>query len=274
LLAGYALAVVLLGLEFGPVRPRSVTDADAMAEVLGSRIAYRSKAGVGPTLILLHGFGGSLVEWEQMASRLNCGRVISVDALGFGASSRPPSAYDLEDHRKHIVGLMDALGISSAIVVGHSFGASLALWTAAHTPDRITAAIAMAPSGLPGELRAQWPRSFLFKPGLPNSIASALARSPLFRWLYADSQARQALGISGSYGAKFEAAMPLIKQPTLLLWSPGDMTAPYPYGAQYLKLIPQAQLITFAESSGHGISQHEPDRAVKTICEFVAALGH
>jgi pimeloyl-ACP methyl ester carboxylesterase len=88
-----------------------ITPADAMADVLGSRIAYRSREGLGPTLILLHGFGGSLLEWEHMVPQLTCGRVITVDALGFGASSRPPAACDLETHRRHLVGLMDALGV-------------------------------------------------------------------------------------------------------------------------------------------------------------------
>lgn len=271
--AMYVLAVVGLGVEFGPVKPRPTLERDRFASVLGSQIAYRVTDHAGPTLILLHGFGGTLLDWEGMLDKLTCGRVITVDLLGFGASSRPPDAYDLEMHRKHVVGLMDALGVGKAVLVGGSFGASLTLWTAAHTPDRIAGAVAIAPSGMPGELHARWPRSFLFHPGIPNSVASLLVRSPLFKWLFANSQARQALGISGSYGAKFEAAMPRIKQPTLLLWSPGDPVAPYSYRDQYLRAIPQAKLITFEPSSGHAIAGAEPVRAARHICEFVAELA-
>jgi 2-hydroxymuconate-semialdehyde hydrolase len=268
----YVLAVVALGIEFGPVKPRPTNERDRFATVLGSRIAYRATDHAGPTLIMLHGFGGSLLDWDAMLPKLPCGRVVTVDLLGFGASSRPAAAYDLEMHRRHVIGLMDALGIAKAVLVGGSFGASLTLWTAAHTPDRIVGAIAMAPSGMPGELHAPWPRSFLFKPGVPNSVASLLVRTPLFRWLFSYSQARQALGISGSYGERFEAAMPKVRQPTLLLWSPGDPVAPYSYRAQYLKAIPQAKLVTFEPSSGHAIAGAEPDRAAQQICEFVAAL--
>jgi pimeloyl-ACP methyl ester carboxylesterase len=268
----YAIAVIWLGVEFGPAKPRPTLDRDRFASVLGSRIAYRVSERAGPTVIMLHGFGGTLLDWEGMLDKLTCGRVITLDLLGFGASSRPPEAYDLEMHRKHVVGLMDALGVGKAVLVGGSFGASLSLWTAARTPDRIAGAVAMAPSGMPGELHAPWPRSFLFKPGIPNSVASLLVRSPLFKWLFANSQARQALGISGSYGAKFEAAMPSIKQPTLLLWSPGDPVAPYSYREQYLRAIPQAKLITFEPSSGHAIAGAEPARAAQHICDFVAEL--
>jgi pimeloyl-ACP methyl ester carboxylesterase len=269
----YVLAVVALGIEFGPVKPRPTIERDRFATVLGSRIAYRVSEHAGPTLILLHGFGGSLLDWEAMLPKLACARVITVDLLGFGASSRPAEAYDLEMHRRHVIGLMDALGIAKAVLAGGSFGASLTLWTAAHTPDRIAGAVAMAPSGMPGELHAPWPRSFLFKPGLPNSVASLLVRTPLFKWLFTYSQARQALGISGSYGASFEAAMSKIRQPTLLLWSPGDPVAPYSYREQYLKAIPHAKLVPFEPSSGHAIAGAEPDRAAQQICEFVRSLG-
>lgn len=268
----YVLAVIALGLEFRPVKPRLVDERDRFVEVLGSRIAYRVQESVGPTLILLHGFGGSLLAWEGLLPKLTCGRVITVDLLGFGASSQPNADYDLETHRRHLVGVMDALGIPKAVLVGGSFGASLTLWTAAQSPDRVVAAIAMAPSGMPGELHSPWPRSFLFRPGLPNSAAMALARSPLFGGLFANSQARQGLGISGSYGPEFEAAMSKVRAPVMLFWSPGDPTAPYSYRDRYLRAIPHAKLITFAERSGHNIAGAEPDRAAQHICEFVAEL--
>jgi pimeloyl-ACP methyl ester carboxylesterase len=273
LIAVYVLAVVALGVEFGPVKPRPTNDRDRYASVLGSSLAYRVAERPGPTLILLHGFGGSLLDWEAMLPKLQCARVVTVDLLGFGASSRPAETYDLETHRRHVIGLMDALGIAEAVLVGGSFGASLTLWTAAYTPNRIIGAVAMAPSGMPGQLQAAWPRSFLFKPGAANSIASALVRSSLFRWMFGHSQARQALGISGSYGPRFATAMPKIKQPTLLFWSPGDRTAPYAYRDRYLQAIPQAKLITFKESSGHGLAGEEPERAAQHICEFVAELA-
>jgi pimeloyl-ACP methyl ester carboxylesterase len=158
------------------------------------------------------------------------------------------------------------------VLVGGSFGASLTLWTAAHSPDRVAGAVAMAPSGMPGELRSPWPRSFLFKPGLANSVAMALARSPLFGGLFANSQARQGLGISRSYDEGFEAAMPKVRAPVVLFWSPSDPTAPYAYRDHYLRAIPQAKLMTFAERSGHNIVGTEPDLVAKHICEFVAQL--
>jgi pimeloyl-ACP methyl ester carboxylesterase len=37
--------------------------------------------------------------------------VIAVDLLGFGASSQPNTDYDLETHRRHLIGFMDAVGV-------------------------------------------------------------------------------------------------------------------------------------------------------------------
>lgn len=266
----YLLAIAALGIEFGPVKPRLTDPSDRFAEVLGSRMTYRVKEGVGPTLILLHGFGGSLTGWDALLPKLNCGRVITVDLLGFGASSRPDADYDLEMHRRHLVGLMDVLGIPKAVLVGGSFGASLTLWAAAHSPERVLGVVAMAPSGMPGELRSPWPRSFLFRPGIANSVAMLLARSRLFGLLFPDSQARPGLGISGSYDERFKAAMSRVKSPVVLFWSPGDPTAPYSYRDQYLRAIPNARLITFAERTAHNIAGAEPDLAAEHICEFIA----
>lgn len=269
----YALLTIALGLVFPPVKPRPPSERDQFADVLGSRIAYRVTEGAGPTLILLHGFGGSLLDWEGLLAKLRCGRLFSIDSLGFGLSSRPNVPYELETHRQHLVAFMDAVGIERAILVGRSFGASLSIWTAAHTPDRIAGVVAMAPSGMPGQLTAPWPRSFLFRPGWPNAFASFLAHGPLFELLFERSQARQALGISGSYDQRFAAALPKIRQPTLLLWSPGDRTAPFAYSEQFLAAIPHASLIRFEDASGHDLASAEPDRAARSVCEFVRSLA-
>ena len=269
----YALLVMLVGLVFVPARPRPQTDRDRFVDVLGTRLVYRLTEGTGPTLILLHGFGGSLLDWEGMLGRLPCGRLFSVDSIGFGLSGRPNRKYELETHRRHLVAFMDALGIDKAILVGRSFGASLTLWTEAHTPERIVGAIAMAPSGLPGELNAPWPRSFLYRPGFPNSLAAWIAHTPAYDRLIPNSLARQALGITGSYDESFAAAMPKIRQPTLLLWSTGDRTAPFSYSQRFRELIPHAQLITFPESAGHDVAYAEPEQAARNICDFVHSLA-
>jgi pimeloyl-ACP methyl ester carboxylesterase len=268
----YVLAVVALAAVFPPIRSRPQTDRDQFVDVLGSRLAYRVTEGKGPTLLLLHGFGGSLLDWEGLLGKLGCGRLFAIDALGFGLSSRPQLKYELETHRRHLVAFMDALGIDRAIVVGRSFGASLSLWTAAHTPGRIVGAIAMAPSGMPGQLTAPWPRSFLYRPGVPNSIASFLAHGFLFNGLFATSNARQALGISGSYDQRFADALPKIQQETLLLWSPGDVTSPFSYADQYLKRIPHAKLVRFPEDAGHDLASAQPDLAAASVCDFVRSL--
>ncbi|MET0390682.1 MAG: alpha/beta hydrolase [Polyangiales bacterium] len=272
LLALYVAAVIWMGQVFPPASPRPLEPSDKVAEVLGQKLVYREVPGQGPTLVLLHGFGGNLYEWEQLSKQLDCGRVLYVDLLGFGASSRPDVKYELETHRRHLVGLLDALHIDEAVLVGHSFGASLTLWTAGRTPERITAAVAMAPSGMPGQLQAPWPKSFLYHPGLPNDLGSFIAHGALFNLLFEHSMARQALGISGSYDERFPTAVGQIKQPTLLLWSPGDVTAPFSYSQQFLARIPHAKLIRFDARAGHDPAGAQPELAVGSVCDFVRAL--
>ena len=272
-LGSYVLSVLAIGLAFPPVEPRNPDPRDRFADVLGSKLAYRVAEGNGPTLLLLHGFGGSLTNWEGVAGELTkCGRVISVDLLGFGRSSRPFENYELETHRLHVLALMDELGIDKAVLVGRSFGASLTIWTAGKTPDRILGAVAAAPSGMPGQLVARWPTGFLFRPGVSNRVADWISQSPLSALLFEYSMARQAFGIAGSYDDRFATTAAKVEQPTLLLWSPGDDTAPFSYSEQFLRAIPQAKLIRFPDSAGHDPISAEPELSVRSICEFVRSL--
>ncbi|WP_222841317.1 alpha/beta fold hydrolase [Hymenobacter sp. BT188] len=62
-------------------------------------------------------------------------QVISVDLRGL--SDKPASGYTMHEHAQDILGLLDALALSQAELVGHSFGALLSLYLAYQHPQRI-----------------------------------------------------------------------------------------------------------------------------------------
>jgi pimeloyl-ACP methyl ester carboxylesterase len=85
--------------------------------------------------------------------------VLALDLRGRGRSEAPPAGFDpaapaanytMADHATDVIGLLDALDIRDPILVGHSFGGLLALYLAAHFPERfprlgvLDAAIALA----------------------------------------------------------------------------------------------------------------------------------
>ena len=83
--------------------------------------------GSGPPVVLLHGFPDSHALWRQVTPPLVAAgfKVIAPDLRGFGASEAPAAtqAYELPVLAADVVGLLDALGIAKARLVGHDWGA-------------------------------------------------------------------------------------------------------------------------------------------------------
>lgn len=264
----YLAAVVAVGLVLPSGGRRARPERDRFATVLGSRVAYRTAGSGEPTLVLLHGFGGTLEEWDALVPHLP-GRVVRLDLVGFGASQRPPIAYDLETQRRYLIAFLDALGIERATLVGRSMGASLAAWTAAHDPERIDAVVLAAPSGYPGSLTYGWPYGPLYRPGFWNGAVGLVARTWVFRGLFPSSLARQAVTVSASYDQSFADALGRIRQPTLLFWSRGDGVVPFAWSEQYRQRIPHAKLIEFPPEAAHHAPAFDPQEAAGHIRDLL-----
>jgi len=263
-------AVVALGRVMPSRAPDPGDEGARELRVLGETLVYHTRGEGEPALILLHGFGGSgLGHWGEVMPRLDCGRVIALDLLGFGGSSRPDAPYSLDMHRRYLVAAMDALEIPRAVLVGFSMGASLAAFTAAHDPSRVSALVMLAPSGLPGSLTYPWPRGAFYRPGMVNRWGLSLARTPLYRWLFPDSLARQALGVTASYDESFTEALGLIRQPALLAWSASDEKVPFADREAYRARIGGLELLEAPEDAGHAIGIEAPEWTARAICDFV-----
>ena len=109
-------------------------------QVDGLRTRY-IEAGTGPAAILLHGasLGSSADVFERNLQPLaNAGvRAIAYDQPGFGLTDNP-SDYSVAYRRRFIMLFIDALGLESAALVGHSQAGSMALGLAFEHPRRIS----------------------------------------------------------------------------------------------------------------------------------------
>lgn len=108
-------------------------------ETNGIQIAYDEQGSGDKTLILMHGLTANLHSFDGLikAGLADNYRVIRVDLRGRGHSSKPQTGYHMRDHAKDIIGLMDALNIEKAILVGHSFGGLLSTFMANHYAERL-----------------------------------------------------------------------------------------------------------------------------------------
>ena len=91
-----------------------------------------------PTLLLLPGLGATAHSYDELAPRLaEHYNVIGMTRRGTGDSGKPERGYDIARLSQDVLQLMDALGLDTAILVGHSFGGEELSWLGAHNPDRI-----------------------------------------------------------------------------------------------------------------------------------------
>jgi pimeloyl-ACP methyl ester carboxylesterase len=104
--------------------------------------------GRGVPVVLLHGWPDSARLWRHQIPFLTGRgfRVIAPDLRGFGRSERPDevAAYALRNAVADVTGILDALGIETAHVVGHDWGAAVAWLTAIMHPDRVRRLVAVS----------------------------------------------------------------------------------------------------------------------------------
>jgi len=109
--------------------------------------------GAGPAVVLLHGFPELAYSWRhQLPSLAAAGyRAIAPDMRGYGRSSCPPVVedYGIDDLCGDVIGLLDALGIDRAVVVGHDWGSNVAWATALRFPARLHGVVGMSVPFLP-----------------------------------------------------------------------------------------------------------------------------
>ncbi|MCW2823635.1 MAG: alpha/beta hydrolase [Aeromicrobium sp.] len=95
----------------------------------------------GDPIILLHGFPETSMSWLEVAPRLaDAGfRVHAPDQRGYSPGARPTGvqAYDTGLLAADVIGLADALGLTTFHLVGHDWGSAVAWVVAAEHPDRV-----------------------------------------------------------------------------------------------------------------------------------------
>jgi pimeloyl-ACP methyl ester carboxylesterase len=107
--------------------------------------------GTGRTVVLLHGQPGGRHDWDHVVASLDGRlRLLIPDRLGYGATGGRAGGF--ADNAAAVVDLLDAQGVDSAIVAGHSWGGGVALEVALGHPGRVAALVLVAAVGGPGSV--------------------------------------------------------------------------------------------------------------------------
>ncbi len=266
--------------------------------------------GTGDAVVFIHGFPELAYSWRyQIPALAGAGyRAIAYDQRGYGDSSKPGTieAYALADLVADAIGLLDALGIERATLVGHDWG-SIVVWTAALMhPDRVERVVSLnVPyrgwcAGFPtiDFIREHLADRFGYvlsfqEPG----VTEAAFESDPDAWLHAifmgiaadkgfmtdDEFAvyRNAFvegGIFGPLGpyrnidanaatTEYLANAP-ITQPTLMITADRDPILPPSLTDGMDRWVPDLT-IAGIEQSGHWTQQEQPDRVNTALVEFL-----
>src|SRR5580692_310390 len=107
-----------------------------------------AEAGTGPLVVLCHGFPESWYSWRHQLGALAAAgfRAVAPDMRGYGQTARPDEIdqYTLLHLVGDMVGLLDALGASTAVITGHDWGGPVAWHAALLRPDRFRAVIGLS----------------------------------------------------------------------------------------------------------------------------------
>jgi pimeloyl-ACP methyl ester carboxylesterase len=112
-----------------------------------------AEAGQGALVLLLHGFPELWYSWRHQLPALAAAgyHAVAPDVRGYGGTDAPAEveSYTMRTHTADAVGILDALGEQTAVVIGHDWGAPMAWHCALLHPERFTAVVALSVPHMP-----------------------------------------------------------------------------------------------------------------------------
>ena len=250
--------------------------------------------GSGPPLLFLHGISG--LHWTPFLDGLaKQYRVIAPRTPGFGDASQT-ELDTVQDLVYAYLDLLDALGLESVPVFGHSLGGMVAAELAATQPKRFPWLALAAPMGF---FHIDRP-TFDFFACTPSELASAFFADPtgeaaqnsgeagLMRMVKAGTKSETGQQLVETYleraktlatAAKYLWPIPnrglskrihRVTSPTLLIWGKHDRVVPPSYAADFTQGIRGAKLVE-VEAAGHELLLEQPDAVLRTLAAFASA---
>ena len=306
---GALLALVLIGPFLVPippledtVPPEQLADPDSrFIQVNELKVHYKTTGAGEPNLILLHGFGASVFSWREVMEPLGeQGTVIAFDRPAFGLTERPLSwdeganPYTPEAQVNLVMGLMDALEIDEAILVGNSAGGTVAVNAALAHPDRVEALVLIDAAIYQGGGAPSWVRPLLRVPQF-DRLGPLLARQIAVRgdaflesaWhdpseITPEIRAgyREPLRVANwdralweltkaSGQANLEGRIPSLNVPSLVITGDDDRIVPTEQSVRLAGELPQAELVVIPDC-GHVPHEECPEPVLDAMRPFLA----
>lgn len=263
------------------------TPQEKTVTVFGAKIRYLEAGETAkPTVILLHGLGGSAENWQLNITALSANyHVIAPDQIGFGKSDKPLIKYRVGTYVDFLDKFMSELKIEKAVLVGNSLGGWIAALTAVKYPNRVEklvladAAGLLPPTGIDfdeiyqlnnstrDEIRANLKLIFA-SPVLANNEA-LVDQFLTQRITTGDGYTINSLIESIKRKEDFlDNRLGEIKKPTLIIWGKQDGLLPLSDGERFNKGIAGSQIIVF-DPCGHAPQFERAKDFNEAVLKFV-----
>ncbi|MFZ2470534.1 MAG: alpha/beta hydrolase [Methanothrix sp.] len=286
----FVLSVVThdcIGMDYREEKNHGIVEVEKVP-VGDINIAYRV-LGQGDPIVLIMGYSSTMDMWDprfldNLSSKY---KVIIFDNRGMGNTTAPPGIFSIAQFANDTTGLMAALGIEKAHIMGWSMGSFVAQELAIRYPENVDKIILYA--GDCGGMEAVMPSPQVLK-DLANTSGSQeergmrlfnllfskdwLSKQPAFyKWFPLPKETslpenieRQAQAIATWSGA-FDR-LGLIKSPVLVVTGTEDVIAPPENSFILAHKINVSWLVQF-EGAGHGLMYQYPDRLAKIVADFI-----
>ena len=223
----------------------------------------------GQEVVLLHGLSGSALWWHRNVPALAARyRVLLPELVGFG---KTPAAERLPSIGETAVLLdrwMEALGLGTVHLVGHSMGGQISIHLAARHPARIDRLVLVDAAGIPR------PRT------TRNLLRFALELTPLWRWgdplflptIVRDTWSAGGRTVSGALRNivrdDVRPLLPRIEAPTLIVWGERDSLVPLVDARTFRDAIPRSELAVL-RGAAHNPMVDRPDEFNRLVADFL-----
>lgn len=233
-----------------------------------------------PTVVLVHGAGGTALHWPPQVRRLPGYRVCAVDLPGHGRSEGI-GEQSIAAYARRLIAWADAFALGKAVWVGHSMGGAIVQHLALHYPDRV---LALGLVGTGARLRV----NPLILEGLAQEEGFPATVETIVKWSFApqtDERLRELAAqrmaetrpsvLHGDFLAcdRFDVSdqVSTIACPTLVICGAEDKMTPPRYAEHLAQQIPQARLVIIPQA-GHMVMLEQPEAVAQTLRSFLDDL--
>lgn len=259
------------------VMPTGLEPSDPPAQFVNDSLAYTDEGSGEPAIVAIPGLPGSGRDFRWLAPLLaDRFRVIRIDPPGYGASPRSTwKPMTTEDRAESVMTVIEHLGLTEAVLIGHSAGGAVVAHIARHRPHMVRACVMLSSTG-PTAHFAKHPLRFIAQPLRVRLLRRAVA--PAVRQLYRmqgfpsyltdDERAFALLDAAAFDFSAHRGNLAGMRAPTLVAWADDDpVITPETFRA-LASSVPPGPRLEFADG-GHNVQKTHARDIAEAISNLV-----